>query len=97
MNTRLTGRPASAVPGVQSHIGERAFDRRAPAGIGSGGGIGHAAGNAEHLARVGAPGDLRLERRAIERDLAVELGVVVALERAPMRQRRDPTCAPCGA
>ena len=67
MKTRLTGRPASAMPGVQAHVVERAFDRGAPARIG-GGRIGHAAGNAEHLARVGAPGDLRLERAAIEHD-----------------------------
>ena len=74
--------------GRQPHIGERAFGDRAPVRIGRR--IGHAAGDADHLARIGAPGDLRLERRAVDRVLGVEAGVVVALERAPMRQRLIP-------
>src|SRR5215467_2339231 len=74
---------------LQSHIGERALDRGAPALIG-GGGIGHAAGNPEHLARVGAPGDLRLERATVEHVFAVERGAIVARERAPMRERAIP-------
>src|SRR5262249_50705783 len=72
--------------GLQSHIGERAFDRAAPTLI-DGGGIGHAAGNPEHLTRIGAPGDLQLERAAVEHVLAVELGAIVAREGAPMRER----------
>jgi hypothetical protein len=63
------------MPG-KSHIGERAFDRGAPTLI-DGGGIGHAARNPEHLARIGAPGDLRLERAAVEDVFAVELGAIV--------------------
>ena len=97
MNTRFTGRPASAMPGGKSHVGERAFDRRLAALVGGGGRIGHAVGDAEHHARVGAPGDLRLERR---RSRARPRG------RTP---RRHPSCsvrqcasarshiAPCGA
>src|SRR5262249_56103644 len=76
--------------GLQSHIGERAFDRGASALI-DGGGIGHAAGNPEHLARVGAPGDLRLEHAAVEHVSAVELCAIVAPEPAPSGGPAAPT------
>ena len=74
----------------EAHIFERALDRRTPALVSGARGIGHAAGNADHLARVGAPGDLRLERGAVEHHVAVELGALIARQRAPMRERRVP-------
>ena len=40
MNTRFTGRPASAMPGVQAHVGERAFDRGLAALVGAAAGSG---------------------------------------------------------
>ena len=75
--------------GREAHVGERAFHDRAPVRIGRR--IGHAAGDADHLARVGAPGDLRLERRCSRACAPVsKRGVVVAPERAPMRERCIP-------
>src|SRR5262249_22128682 len=47
--------------------------------------------NADDLAWIGPPGDLRLERSAIERDLAIEGCVLIACQCAPI-----PDCAiPC--
>ena len=76
--------------GSEPHIGERALDRGFSALIGGGGRIGHAVGNSEHHARVGAPGDLRVETVAVEHDFTIELRAIVGLERAPMLQRAVP-------
>src|SRR4029077_17361062 len=71
--------------GLEPHIGERTFGCCAAAGV-DGRRIRHAAGNAEHLARVGAPGNLRLEAAAVQHMLAIERSIVVGFEGAPMRE-----------
>ena len=85
----LHRQPGQRHPRPQPHVGQRAFDRAAPAFFALRR-IGHAVGDAEHLARVGAPGDLRLERAAVEHDLAIECGAVVGRKRAPSAQRAVP-------
>jgi len=61
-----------------AHIGKRTFRGLAPVWIDRLW-IRHAIRNTDDLAGIGAPSDLRFESAAIERDLAVECGIVVAL------------------
>ena len=56
-------------------------------------GTGTCAGQRQALAGVGAPRDERLEVRRLEDDLDVELGVVVGLQRAPVRDGGVPVGA----
>src|SRR5262249_23484669 len=64
--------PCDFHAGLEVHVVECALHRRLLAGLGGGRGIGHAAADADHLARVGAPGDLRLQRTAVDDHFALE-------------------------
>src|SRR5215472_3851862 len=76
-------------PRREIHIAKRAGRGATATGI-ERGRVRHPPGNSDHLARIGAPGDLRLEHRAIEPDIAVEAGTLIACEPAPVPQSAIP-------
>ena len=78
---------------LQRHVVERALHCRFPFRRNARH-VRHAAGNSDHLARIGAPRDLRLKSIAVDRQIAIERGVVVAVERAPIRERLHPRLRP---
>src|SRR5262249_27350941 len=71
--------------GREIHIAERAGGGGTAAGLECGR-IRHAAGNSNHLAWIGAPSDLRFERRAVEPHFTVKAGILIARQRAPIAQ-----------
>ena len=73
----------------EAHIVERAPHRWALVG-GRAVRVGHAAGDGDGLARIGAPGDLRLQVLAIDGDLALELRIGIAHEVLPGGERLVP-------
>ena len=62
-------------------------------GVGHRGRVRHPPGQRHPLARVGAPGDERRERRRVEHDLAVERRVRLGPQRPPVGQRGVPVGA----
>src|SRR5262249_18320175 len=68
-------------PRRETHIAKRAGRGSTAAGI-ERGRIRHAPGNSHHLARIGTPGDLWLERCAIEPHFTIKAGALVACELA---------------
>ena len=87
MKTRSRLISAIGVPGLEAHVAQRALGRLAVAGAVEVVGRGHAVGDADDHAGVGAPGDLRRDRRDVDDDLAVEARAVVAAQVAPALDR----------
>ena len=74
---------------LQTHIGQRTLDGAALF-CGHVGRVGRASIDIDHLRGVRAPCDLRLQAIAIDRDLALEDGVFIAGQGAPMGERAIP-------
>ncbi len=83
MKTRSIATSASSWPGAQAHVLERARVRLVA-------GLGHPAGDRRDLARIGAPGDLRRERRDIDGDDAVVARALVRAVGVPAGERLLP-------
>ena len=85
--------PLDGRAGRQAHVGDGALQRGAAVG-GRVGGVGHAPADREGLRGICAPGDLRLQRAAIDDNFLVEDGVVVAVQILPLCNRAIPHGAP---